>query len=596
MVNVSKFKYLYDFLWLRYDWELIPSSPVEERSASRSCDPGGLGALGAHPAGGCAQGAANWVTLGREPLRRARSGGGRAEPGGAGGGRGPGAGRPCPAPPCADSGQPPALARTRAHTGSHALTLTRLRPAPGGVWGTARPRCPRLRVHTGSRPFHIPQAGTAPRSQHHGPAGDAATTRATPSPFSPWTRGNLVPHPLPGAAARAAPRGRIPVREGAGPARKPRPLAPRPRLLVPRLPIRSQSAAWSTQTGPLPLRDAGLGARDRARAPPPARLHVPLDTGADTQPASLAWRAHLHRPGASPPAPPARAPAQTPRGRPAPSPGCAGRAYSPQELDLVLAVARVGHGSAGCPAPLAPPPLPLRPPLPRAARRAGRRGPSAGALRAAEAEGGRGLLRCAEGDAGTRARRTRSGECSAGAWAGECAQPEAGWRAGAERGRRAGPWRLVSRSRSRPGARASAAYWPRRVSSGAPGARSPPAPVERRPFTRPWALEPRARGPSPGRGCVWKRRSAAGRTEPLLSRFRLPNQRRTLGRPLLPPTREFLRVSRGGRSLSRLATPRARRAAFTSPLHKRRAGAGAHTGARRKPRVNKHRNGRREDT
>lgn len=118
----------------------------------------------------------------------------------------------------------------------------------------------------------------------------------------------------------------------------------------------------------------------------------------------------------------------------------------------------------------------LRPPLPTP----GRRGRAPGAERRrpcctteAEAAAGGASLRCAEGGAGIRTRRSRSGESSAGSPGSESVL--GGRRVGA-RGRsggggRAGPL-VAGDPQPLPTAqsRASAAYWPRRVSGpAAPG-------------------------------------------------------------------------------------------------------------------------------
>lgn len=213
---------------------------------------------------------------------------------------------------------------------------------------------------------------------------------ATLSPCSPWTGGVVgrdlgqrPATPPSGQGARCAKRANPGCKKAPGQPDSPRPHPhARPAGPAPGC-LEGASPDQPPALRALLIRGAVLSARPSPCAPARRAQCPAVHTHADTQPASLAQHGHLNTPGclsSASPGTPARAPTccHPPRPRwgcPAPFPGeYAGCAYSPQELDLVLALAPIGHGSSllarplpssRSPVPLALPPLllllPLRP-------------------------------------------------------------------------------------------------------------------------------------------------------------------------------------------------------------------------------------------
>lgn len=311
--------------------------------------------------------------------------------------------------------------------------------------------------------FHVQQAVIAPQ-----PSPGPRSPRKQPLPLAaPGTSGNVL-HPLPAAALRQAGKSRVQERRASPKAREPgtAPTAALPACSPAALKV---PARRHVRPNPSPTHRPL-----RLNRPPPApladpkcRLQCPTEPVRPRSPCSVPRCPHTHGHAACTPRPvqtpahtgtpllhipwhlrPRLPPAVTlPRpccGCPAPFPGGhAERAYSPQELDLVLALAPIGHGSRLLvrPFPRAQTLSPLALTAPAAAPAAAAsataqspvEGPGTGAepavlLHRGGGGGGRGLpaTQCAEGNTGTCTQRARSGDCWAGSPASDCAGLAAG--------------------------------------------------------------------------------------------------------------------------------------------------------------------------
>lgn len=253
---------------------------------------------------------------------------------------------------CENSRQPPALAHACTHSHTAALGIEKQHL---GNDTSARPPPPHTQA---ARPLHVPQAVPAQRSQHRSPARDRGDRAGDPVPLQPpdWGKPGTASCTPPGSRGVRCAKRANPGCVSARGTDRPRPLAPRSRphrFSVSRLPVRSQSANRSAQTGSLLLPGAaaprrrpqcpGLSPCAPARRSPRLAVHTRGHAGCLSRPT------RTPAPTGRPPPdlrPLRRSPIQTPLVLPGVLPGgYARRAYSPQELDLVLALARIGHGS-----------------------------------------------------------------------------------------------------------------------------------------------------------------------------------------------------------------------------------------------------------